>query len=209
MKNILAITFIIMLSSSCNSAGNTIGGILKKSYTEKLQLGCFSVSAGAGLSLPSGDIANVLNGGTDLRIALSYNNILFDDLSLVLTGGYCVYTGQIDNTNLFATIKAGLLGRYYLYFDEIPGSIFVEVGGGVALETLTVASTSLNNIDPIFIFGAGYEVGIVQELSLVVNTNYLFMPQKYIAGAFRDGSYINIGVGIKYELGMERRGKRK
>ncbi|MFH1074965.1 MAG: hypothetical protein V1752_07750, partial [Candidatus Firestonebacteria bacterium] len=62
---------------------------------------------------------------------------------------------------------------------------------------------------PIYVFGAGYEYGIAPDLSLLVEANYQLMPQKYIAGAFRDGSYINIKAGIKYEFETDNRRKRR
>ncbi|MFH1074783.1 MAG: hypothetical protein V1752_06825, partial [Candidatus Firestonebacteria bacterium] len=101
MRITLAIVFVVMALCGYSEARNVIGWMSKKAAPERLKLGSFSISAGAGFSFPAGDITNVLNGGVEPDLSLSWNNFLINDFSLVLSGSYCVYTGKVDTANLF------------------------------------------------------------------------------------------------------------
>ncbi|MFH1528658.1 MAG: hypothetical protein ABIG69_18785 [Bacteroidota bacterium] len=209
MKIVKILTICIVFFMSFQSFGQNkvIGGnISSKNKSETMQLGWLGISVKGIYRMPSGEITNVLNGSPGAELTVIYRNFLLNDLDLQLIGGYQNYTGKVDSSNTFQTINAKLLGRYNFFVPDIPGCIYVEAGGGLSFETLIVSSSKLDNIDPIYQIGLGYEIGIFENFTLQTGINYLHMPEKYIAGAVRDGSFINLGIGINYEfLGDERK----
>ncbi|MFH1824279.1 MAG: hypothetical protein ABH873_03525 [Candidatus Firestonebacteria bacterium] len=185
------------------------GGVNTRNKSETMQLGWLGISAKGTYSLPSGDISNVLNGSLGAELTVVYRNFILNDFDIQLSSSYQNYTNKADSSNQFQTINVKLLGRYNFFVPDVPGCIYVEAGGGVSFETLTASSVKLDNIDPIYHFGVGYEIGIFENFTLQTGINYLLMPQKYIVDAIRDGSFINFSIGINYEFLEEKGGKRK
>jgi hypothetical protein len=172
----------------------------------RMQFGWLGISARGIYSIPVGEMINVLNNGLGGELVISYRSFLLKDLDIQLIGGYENYTGEVNSSDTLQTIILKLLVRYNFYFKGTPGCLFVDLGGGVAFETLTFSSTKYDNIDPAYHIGIGYEVEIIKSLTFQLGVSYLFIPQKYIANAQRDGSFINVGLGINYEFLKEKFG---
>lgn len=200
-KIMLIITVVLCVSSLCYADSKVVGGYSKgKPRLSDFKFGSFGVSLRGLYSIPTGDIVNVLNGSIGPEILGTYRKFLIDDLDLELSGSLNTYTGKFDSTNTFQTINVKLLGRYNIKIEDLEGVFFINAGGGVSFEKLTVSSSSADNIDPIWSFGAGYEVALFDNITLQVNISYMLMPEKYIASAYRDGSFINFIIGLNYEF---------
>ena len=201
IKVFLAIIMVLSLFSLSYADNKVVGSYVKgKGKTLDFKFGTFGISARGFYSIPSGDIANVLNGSLGPELLVTYRKFLIDDLDLQVSGTLNTYTGKFDSTNTFQSIGARLLGRYNIKIENVEGLFFLDAGGGFAFETLKVSTVSADNIDPIWSFGAGYEIGLFDNITLTVNINYLMMPEKYIANATRDGSFIDFAIGLNYEF---------
>ena len=154
-------------------------------------------------SLPSGNIVNATNSALGGSVTLMNHNALFfllPKLSIGLSGEYINYACKAGSGNYLQTINAKLLGKYDIRFEELPGSFFLEGGGGVSFETLTLLGAEYSNIDPLFQIGIGYETGLDENFTIQAGINYMIVPESYISASARDGSFINISLGINYEF---------
>ena len=179
-----------------NSRQKTSGG-------DQLRLMDYGLSVNGIYSMPSGSIVNAMNGALGGSITIMDHNVLYfllPKLSIGLSGDYINYTCKAGSGNSFQTINSKILGKYDLSFNDIPGSFFVEGGGGVSFETLTLLGSEYYNIDPLFQIGIGYETGLNENFTIQVGINYMFVPESYISALSRDGAFINISLGINYEF---------
>jgi hypothetical protein len=174
-----------------------------KGENKDLALGNFGFSVLGVLSMPSGDIAKVLNPTVGPEVSLTYRNFLMKNFHLQLSGDFLTYTGKVDTSNTFTNISATLTGRYDLKMKEIPGIIYLSAGGGTGFETLTVGGVVLDNIDPMYKLGFGYEASAFGNFTMRFDIKYVMLPQKYISGASRDGSFLNIYAGVNMEFGVD------
>lgn len=159
--------------------------------------------------LPSGDLVNVLNSAAGIELAVIKRNILIKDFHLLLRGSFNQYYGKFNSREYLGIIEAKLAGRYDFLIPEIPGVFFLEAGGGVAFENISVSGFAGDNIDPLYSFGAGYEFNVSEVFTFQGMVSYSLMPQKYVSGAARDGSFIKIHAGVNYNLETESRGGKK
>jgi hypothetical protein len=179
--------------------------------SKKLEFGFLGVSARGIYNMPIADVLNVLNGGLGPEVAITYRSFLFKNFHLVAIGDYTTYTGKVNSDNKLSTINVKLLGRYDVYPLEdlasfIPsGVVYVNLGGGVSFETLTMPLETINNIDPIFQGGIGYELGLMKDITLNIGVNYIMLYEKVNASADKNGSFISFSLGLNYEFGGKRR----
>ncbi|OGF51274.1 MAG: hypothetical protein A2044_04105 [Candidatus Firestonebacteria bacterium GWA2_43_8] len=206
MKKMVLVCFLLLFvpfGGVLVAQNNVFTGSVRKSASQDnaVPMGQFGVTVAGVYSLPSGDIANVYNGAIGPELTLTYRNFLLNGLHLQLAGDYLSYTGKVDPANIFTNIIAKLSARYDFGLADIPGLVFLKAGGGADFETLTIGTVSIDNIDPIYSFGIGYETKCFDNFTLVFEFNYSLLPEKYIPGATRDGSFINIVIGLNCELG--------
>lgn len=171
------------------------------SKLDKAILRDYGVSIRGIYSTPAVDLRNVLNPALGGEFVLLFRRFLIDNFRLEIVGNYSNYTGKIDNSNTLQIITGKLLGRYDIYMDIIGisnTSFYVELGGGIASETLKMGELILNTIDPIYHIGIGIETQLYYGLTLNGLMSYSFIYQEHIAEAIRNGSFINFGIGISY-----------
>lgn len=204
MKKIFFLVILLFIITAQVYAENIINAPIKSiGYTgefEHMQLGWLGITAKGIYGMPVGEIRNVFNPGMGAELIISYRDFLFKDLDIQLVGGYQNYTGKVDSSNTVQSIIVKLLGRCNLYFKHTPGCFYFDFGGGIAVETLNLPSSSLDNIDPVYHIGLGYEIEIIKSLTGQIGVSYVFIPERYISSATRDGSFVNIGIGINYNF---------
>ncbi|MFH1246091.1 MAG: hypothetical protein V1662_06375 [Candidatus Omnitrophota bacterium] len=205
----LIVAFIVMLGCSVFAAGqNTAFSTGKKKGPETgIKAGEAGICLLLNYGIPSGDVANILNSTLGFCFAGIFRNVLVNDFSLKLEGDYNQYFGKFDSNEFIRVVEAKLLGRYDILIPEMPGVLFLEAGGGAAFETISVAGFSGDNIDPVYCFGAGYELNISDTLTFLGIASYSIIPEKYISGAAKDGGFIKLYAGINYIIGAENNGR--
>ncbi|MFH1823600.1 MAG: hypothetical protein ABH873_00015 [Candidatus Firestonebacteria bacterium] len=204
MKKIFFLMILLFIVVGQVHSENIINAPIKPAgysgESEGMQLGLLGVSVRGIYSQPIGEIRNVFNPGLGAELVISYRDFLFKDLDIQLVGDYQSYTGKVDNSNKLQSIIVKLLGRYNFYIKYTPGCFYFDFGGGMANQTLNLPSSSVNNIDPVYHLGVGYEVEIIKSLTAQAGVNCVFIPERYISNATRDGSFINISLGINYNF---------
>lgn len=207
MRKVSIITLVLALFIGSFSAAGEVGTAQKKQF-DAPTLGDYGISVKAVSSAPAGDIADVYNGAIGVEVAPVYRNFLISDLDASVFGSYSNYSGKANSANSLTTINIGLLGRYNFKVADVPGVVFAEAGGGLSLQSQTISGVGFDNIDPLYRVGFGYEVNISDNINLLAGLNYNLLPEKGIAGATRDGSFLNICLGVSYEFYGENRRKK-
>ena len=99
--------------------------------------------------------------------------------------------------NIGEGVTTAPLSKYYPYHTRICRPV------GLSFEDReTVCLYAINRV------GFGYEVNISDNINLLAGLNYNLLPEKGIAGATRDGSFLNICLGVSYEFYGENRRKK-
>ncbi len=184
-----------------------------KARTQSNQFGGFGVEAHGLYSLPAGDIVNVLSPAIGFGASLTYRDFLVESFDLKLVGEMTTFPLIEKASNTLAATNIKLLGRYNIWPDfmseTIPGCIYVEAGGGVSMQKLSMGAAVFENNDILYQGGLGVELIFFQNFTFTAGASYVLIPQKYLAGATRDGSFINICAGINYEFSGKKGGLSK
>ncbi|MCX5776894.1 MAG: hypothetical protein NTX32_04630 [Candidatus Firestonebacteria bacterium] len=167
-SRLIAGVLAIMLPALAFGGNASYGGYAKKERgdSKEITFGKIGFAVNGVLSMPSGDIATVLNATIGPELSLTYRNFLIKDFHLQMSGDFMTYTGKVDITNTFSTVSAVLSGRYDLKLKEIPGTLYLSAGGGAGFETLTVGGIVLDNIDPQYRIGVGYEAAAFDNFTV-------------------------------------------
>jgi len=151
-------------------------------------------------SIPSGDIASLLSAGIGVEAEIQLRNILSEQFVIGLAGSYNSYAGTVSTTDSLSVIQVKVLPKYcFKSLDNI--NLYVNGGIGFAFEGLTVSSVSFSNTDFLWQVGIGCELRTNGNASIIIGEiNYIAIPQKSAVNATRDGSFININIGVSFNL---------
>ena len=113
-------------------------------------------------------------------------------LKPVLSAGYFSLGHKTFTADTFAFIPIQLSGRYALDMPDSPINCYGEIGGGVALETLTVSGAASSAMDGIGHAAVGglYSLGSFSAF-LEVTYNMLF-------SATTTSSLLGVSVGLRF-----------
>jgi|GEM_PF-3504084 len=164
-----------------------------------LEIGSPTAGLNLGLAAPVGSLGDSLKSGFDIGI---FGQVDLQLIKVVLNADYSSLTSKVDpnatNPDTLSFIPVTLSALYTPPLSLGIVSPYAKLGGGLVFETLKRGDASVNNSDPIFVFGVGADVkldSLPKELTLRAEFTYNFIYQKHIDTATDNGSQVKFLVG--------------
>lgn len=158
------------------------------------------LSGGLNYSIPTGDIASLITTGVGLEVEGQLRDYFSKDIIIGIAGSFNLYGGTANVADSLSIIQLKLLPKYILKsFDKC--DIYLNGGIGFAFEGLTVSTVNVGNTDFLWQIGFGIEIKPNGDAFIVIaEINYISIPQKSVASATRDGSFLNINISMAFNL---------
>ena len=158
------------------------------------------LSGGLNYYIPTGDIASLITTGIGLEVEGQLRDFLSKDIIIGIAGSFNLYGGTVNTADSLSIIQLKLLPKYILKsFDKC--DIYLNGGIGFAFEGLTVSTVNVGNTDFLWQIGVGFEIKPNGDVFIVIaEINYISIPQKSVASATRDGSFLNLNINMAFNL---------
>lgn len=154
-----------------------------------------------GVSIPSGDIADVLGMGYGMILGVTFSLPMFSypdlQLRIPFATGYYAYSSKDPDVTATVSLVPICTGIEAFYFITPRLHAFAAVNAGVSflsMEKSTEAEGSLSDssIDPTLLVFAGMGYALYYNIELSVTASYLVAFEEV------SGSFFNINVGIGF-----------